>query len=489
MVIRKQQRLLLYLGIIVFLSLSLRSSLKNGGVAAWLPTQLQDDYFFTSSQQPRLSSSLSSSTTESATSRSTSNQTTKTTTTTTQRRDRLLPEGQSHRTSPERIIRGLSIAENNNNDNDAKDDATTTDDDGDDDHNNTNTTSNRRPSEQQPPLTIIVALSGEMGNNLGKLAHGICLEEWLRDDFGVGRTQLVLRHQAHPKWKRGQAALQRCFPWTRTLQFAAGNTPSLDAWDAIRPADWPTWFRNMRQVNTFDIANITQALQYTVDLYRQQQQQSQQGDANDRQSTLVPDHLPLPRVLSMNDGDNNNNNRRKRRRRASISNDKGNMNTTINVSLPFIWANKFAIWDVCVDRYYDKLRDVYFAFDEEACCGEARPYPDEAVFVSTYRHGRHLTVWFYCKGSDSILLLTAAIRILFARFSLNFVRLLRQCLLPHSHSTFATFWAKWYASGRNWVLKKSIHTIWPIPCLPIWNQAVVWPLRRVRATCPRRNPM
>ena len=186
-------------------------------------------------------------------------------------------------------------------------------------------------------MTILVQLSGELGNNLGKIAHGICLQEWLQEEFDTIST-IVLRHQRHDKWIRGYQNAIKCFPYTRQFDFAAGNTPSMDAW--LAGPNHPDWWETMQLVNGngADSATIRRALKSTVNQWRQ-----------------------------------------------NLANASSFLNnvTTANgtpVSQPFLYANQFAHLHVCMDRYYDVIR-ARLAFDTSECCQQV-PFANETVFVS-----------------------------------------------------------------------------------------------------------
>eukprot|EP00977_Amphora_coffeiformis_P002736 scaffold521_cov167-Amphora_coffeaeformis.AAC.27 len=184
----------------------------------------------------------------------------------------------------------------------------------------------RDPNET---LSILVQLSGEMGNNLQKIGHGICLQEWLREEFNA-RSTIYLRHQTHPKWIKGFRPLNACFAWTRKFDFSAGNTPSIDR----LLSNPPEWWNNMMKVNSDDATLVHKGLQFTVDAWRQG----------------IYSNTAMPAVLL--DG--------------------------TNLTVPFLYANIFVGRHVCMDRYYDIIRSC-LRFDSEKCCGQ-KPEPNETVF-------------------------------------------------------------------------------------------------------------
>lgn len=189
-------------------------------------------------------------------------------------------------------------------------------------------------------ISILVQLSGELGNNLGKFAHGICLQEWLQDEFQTAST-IVVRHQLHPKWIHGYRNAVKCFPYTRQFDFAAGNTPSIDAW--LTGPKHPHWWETMLRVNRegAEAATIRQALGSLVRQWR---------------LNLTNATSTLPNVTTS--------------RGTPLSN-------------PFLYANQFAHLHVCMDKYYDIIR-ARLAFNSSECCNQV-PLANETVFVSVLK--------------------------------------------------------------------------------------------------------
>jgi hypothetical protein len=179
-----------------------------------------------------------------------------------------------------------------------------------------------------PPATIVVELSGEMGNHLSKLAHGFGLSLWLQREYGV-QTKIVLRHQEKPKWLTARDALQQCFPVSRTWDFQQGNTAEIDL-QRVRQTEWlGTWLDGINGVKGFEEAQVDSTLQLFATLL-----------ANNHSRAEGP---------------------------------------SSNVSSPFLYSQSFVTNDIFMDRYYDEYRRI-FQFDT-ACC-KILPEPDESVFVS-----------------------------------------------------------------------------------------------------------
>jgi hypothetical protein len=76
--------------------------------------------------------------------------------------------------------------------------------------------------------TIVVQLSGMMGNILGKIAHGYGLKWRLEQDYGLGihqnSTVNLWLHQTRDKWQlRARKSLLKCFPFSRQFHFDHGG--------------------------------------------------------------------------------------------------------------------------------------------------------------------------------------------------------------------------------------------------------------------------
>ena len=179
-------------------------------------------------------------------------------------------------------------------------------------------------------LSILVQLSGEMGNNLDKIAHGICMQEWLKDEFNTPST-MYFRHQTVSKWTKGRRNTVLCFPWAKQFDFAAGNTPSID----IFLKQKPDWYPRMANINGNNATEIHEALRFSVDLWHE-----------------------------------------------NIANGTAFSNYTANddthLSAPFLHSNKFVHLHVCMDKYYDVIRE-RFQIDKKACCDQV-PAANETVF-------------------------------------------------------------------------------------------------------------
>jgi hypothetical protein len=180
------------------------------------------------------------------------------------------------------------------------------------------------------PVTIVTQLSGELCNNLCKLAYGYGLKWWLEDDYGI-YSRVVLKHQNHGKWTRGRDSIEKCFPNLRGSNFEEGNSAEMDIVAKLQ-SEWL-------------------------------------GDEKDNLSTEhygnaaadVTDLLDsLKSALTKPD-------------RPSVSPDH-------NFTIPFILSETFATFGAIVDRYYEQLRELFsFDVDKPECC-QQRAAADESVF-------------------------------------------------------------------------------------------------------------
>ncbi len=181
------------------------------------------------------------------------------------------------------------------------------------------------------PLTIVIILSGEMGNHLSKIAYGFSLKWMLLEEYNIS-THVMLRHQAASKWFEAAKNVQRCFTATRLWSFEGGNTDEFE----LRDRQQKQWMEEnyeyfyfgptcdnescIRQNTNFLIQNITFW----------------------QTSPTIGDHY--------------------------------------NISLPFIISDGFASVGYFNNRYASRIAEL-FRFDEASpdCCA-IRAEPDESVF-------------------------------------------------------------------------------------------------------------
>ena len=187
--------------------------------------------------------------------------------------------------------------------------------------------------------TIVVQLSGEMGNNLHKLAFAKALQWMAYDSFQI-HLNLVLRHQDHPKWLSTKGHLQKCFVSLRRFNFKAGNGPEYTE----RQLEQTLWLgqrsgggeeKKGLEISGNEESNMIAVLQ---------------------QLKRTLDTASAPPNQDHNDHDD----------------------SSCTIYLPFLVADQMVSWDI-LDRYRERLVD-WFAFDDQACCPSDLPQKDESVF-------------------------------------------------------------------------------------------------------------
>jgi hypothetical protein len=194
----------------------------------------------------------------------------------------------------------------------------------------------------RPPTSIVIELSGEMANNLCKLAAGKSLQLWAKREYGID-TNLVLRKE-YPDLVGALEKVKTCFPRFRSVDFMEGNGPVFDN-------------RNEQQREMF---GINQSSLFRVTTAR----------VDDIENTLST----LSNVLRTNmNANNNNNNNRMITSHVEIENN--------TITLPFLYVSYLALIDVWVDNSYEDLQQ-FLAFNRSECC-KLTADPDETVFVSS----------------------------------------------------------------------------------------------------------
>mmetsp|Transcript_45114 Transcript_45114/g.109777 ORF Transcript_45114/g.109777 Transcript_45114/m.109777 type:complete len:604 (+) Transcript_45114:185-1996(+) len=115
-------------------------------------------------------------------------------------------------------------------------------------------------NDNTPVVSVVVSLSGELGNNLHHLAHGIGLQEWLRQEFDV-ESNIVIRHHKVGKWKKAYDDIQTCFPILAEWDFTAGNSKQFDRLEKLQKE----WLNDRHDqvialVNSGNLTNVRQGL-------------------------------------------------------------------------------------------------------------------------------------------------------------------------------------------------------------------------------------
>jgi hypothetical protein len=179
-------------------------------------------------------------------------------------------------------------------------------------------------------ITMVVGLSGEMGNHLQKIAFARALQNMLYERYSI-RTELIMQHQERGgKWISAAQNLKECFPNLRHYDFERGNAPS----------------------------------------FYQRLQQQNEWLGRDEASKLV-----FPNLVSQERVDEG----------LEFLSSLVRKNSTIpiddhNISLPFLYVQAFAELSH-IDSHFSDLRQL-FSLDRASCCKEL-PQPDESVFVSS----------------------------------------------------------------------------------------------------------
>jgi hypothetical protein len=222
----------------------------------------------------------------------------------------------------------------------------------------------RRPSHSLPATTtsIVVNLSGELGNHLSRMARGLALQRWAQQDYGLA-TDLVFRDSGYSR-VGGPMDIQKCFPKLRHLDLRRGNTMEYDQRLLQQQQQW--WNDDTVQaalhVTSSRAEDVAKSLSTLRDLL-------QHHNRNATNQTRIVD------AGGFHNG--------------TIDSNNSTINTNITnyseytISLPFLTVEgDMVVVDAWADRFYDDFRDV-FQFDYEACC-KLKPDADESVLVSCH---------------------------------------------------------------------------------------------------------
>jgi hypothetical protein len=192
-------------------------------------------------------------------------------------------------------------------------------------------------------ITLVAHLRGEMGNNLGVLAHAYAVRLAIERTYPHISIHLVGQHQRNKKWKSTAHNLQTCFPALRDFQFEGGR------WDSehrIRREQQKTWL----------------------------QLGAKKGDSPDNRLD-VDESCPRRGLCWLETADFLHILLDQQIENPDLKGIQEPHNAT--VSLPFLSSRSISILDVLVDEYYDEIRK-WLTLDT-ACCKE-RPEQDEVVF-------------------------------------------------------------------------------------------------------------
>jgi hypothetical protein len=199
------------------------------------------------------------------------------------------------------------------------------------------------PPHLRRNITLVAHLRGQMGNNLGVLAHAYAVRLAIERTYPHISINLVGQHQAAPKWKSTAQNLKTCFPSLRNFQFEGGN------WDSeyrTRLQQQNRWLRlgSKKSDSTRNLLHVDESCPNRGLCWRETAEFLQ---------SLLQQQTENPDVTMIQEPAN------------------------ATVSLPFLSSRSISILDVLVDEFYDEIRK-WFTLDP-ACCKE-RPQQDEVVF-------------------------------------------------------------------------------------------------------------
>jgi hypothetical protein len=219
--------------------------------------------------------------------------------------------------------------------------------------NNNDVSNNNNGTIISISIPIIVDLTGELGNQLHHLAHGRAIQSMLWQQYGGIASHIIPRRVSNgDKYMKTQRQLKQCFPNLRPLTFYGPGTstaPKQTELDRAQQAWLGTEAAAPLVLHRGSGYNETlQGLDALMEILR---------DDN----TVLQATKP---ILS-----------------SSI------------ISLPFLHTKSMTNRDF-MDRMYDDYRD-YFRFDDEACCADDLPDPNESVF-----HFRNFLAEFRSKNNQ-----------------------------------------------------------------------------------------
>jgi hypothetical protein len=181
----------------------------------------------------------------------------------------------------------------------------------------------------EKPLTLVILLSGEMGNQLSKIAHGYGMKWILEEDYNI-TTRIVLQHQPNLKWVRARWSVVTCFPQTSSWDFAEGNTEEFN----VRHSQQRKWLGD-------DVTEILTVKDCNFESCLRQAFETLVNVINNSSRPAIPDNA--------------------------------------NITLPFLQSNTYGNVGYINDRFYERLLDL-FQYDQlkPDCCKE-RAMPNDVV--------------------------------------------------------------------------------------------------------------
>ena len=220
--------------------------------------------------------------------------------------------------------------------------------------------------------SIVIQLTGEMGNNLNKIAYGYGLQLLAERRYNI-TTNLVMRHQEeHPKWRLAVQNLQQCFPNLKEFDYSAGNTVEFRE----KQLQQTLYYNADIGVEVDNDADMNSAVgQYLLNIPNSNEVTT--NVALEKFSKIVKKQQT---ILNKNIESEGFDPELVQLLKQQQQGDKSNpINTTIR--LPFIYANHMVddyMKDILFDEYH-----TFFNFDNEACCNIL---PDENEIVYHFRN-------------------------------------------------------------------------------------------------------
>eukprot|EP00980_Cylindrotheca_fusiformis_P004237 scaffold918_cov126-Cylindrotheca_fusiformis.AAC.16 len=206
-----------------------------------------------------------------------------------------------------------------------------------DDNNNSNNTSD------QQAVTVVVQLSGELGNQLQKITNGRCVQRLIENKLGL-TTKLMLRAQNHGKWKNAMISVKEAFPNLRPFNFQEGNTKEFD----VVHNQQQSWIQQLVKNNQLDLTNV-----------------SANADClNGLKCAEENCYVDLLNLLNQT---------------WHMVDRPSNMVKDGNISIPHVYVESF-VDSYCLELLYDELvLQDFLTIDEKAICKQV-PDSDESVF-------------------------------------------------------------------------------------------------------------
>lgn len=195
------------------------------------------------------------------------------------------------------------------------------------------------------PVTIVVQLSGELGNQLQKMANGFCIQHLIETKLGL-KTEIKLRHQEARKWTHAMEWTKEAFPSFRPLDFTAANTPDFKIVQNVQKS----WLDQLRKENKLDMRGIHR--KYSGVLHQQRNCDSK--ECFDALLNMLNQTWYMEKPPTIDGLDT-------------------------SFSIPHVYADTY-MRDYCLDIIFStpKFKE-FFVVDEKQIC-KATPDPDETVF-------------------------------------------------------------------------------------------------------------